>query len=446
MSIHKNFCLDVHYFTEIDLSQNPKLIVGRGGPCDDVIIGNDRNNVLLAGAGDDVVLGGAGDDLIFTGRGDDEVDPGLDDDFVVLNGRGEKTIAASEGDDVIVMGARRVDLTLAVDEATPIGRETVLGWNDARSDLTIQFDVADPNAFLESLAFVETRRGFAIETEDGGRIAVSGRQAKRLDSLDDLIVAGVLSFAIEADPDDEIVVGSNANDVIRATGDVLVDPGAGDDQIFAATKAGETLTIVNSVGRDVVEVSGDGTARGVTRVTLDADGSVVTEIEECLIWEFEAGEVDAATVVNEIEIITLGAPTEVDLQMQLDETDFDFAQRVFRVEAASGAEIELFGLGIAQGIDSTEALIERGFLTFRYASDVDGQTIRGSAANDVIETSGFDVTIDAGAGDDTILIEGSRFFVDGGEGRRSNQHSTRSDDARDRFWRQSTCRREQRRG
>ena len=382
---------------------------------DDTVLGDDRSNVLFGGGGDDHIFGFGGRDLIFAGAGDDIVGPGAGDDIIVV-GRGDDTVLASADDDVIwAQGdtTLAVDVSAGVDGPTfdDIGRETILGHNSRGAAVETQFvlkgsaeGLLDPDAVLESLSFSETRRGYSLTLENGDVISVHGRVARKIDSLDELIERGFLTFLIESDDGAEQIDGSRADDEILASGGVLVDSGDGDDTIFAETKAGETLTVINSIGRDVVEVSGDGVARGVTRLMIEDDGSVEFTHEECLIWEFEAGESDAAAIVNEIEILTLGDPSEVDLQQQYLETEFQFADRFYSITTSSGAEIEVFGLGVAQGIDSTEALIEQGLLTFRYESDAPGQTILGTIANDVIETSAEGFAIDPGAGDDMLTV------------------------------------------
>lgn len=76
----------------------------------DVLIGDDRKNILsgldgndtLTGAGgDDVLLGGAGADIISGGDGDDNIDAGDGNDVNVLGGAGRDLIAGGEGDDTL---------------------------------------------------------------------------------------------------------------------------------------------------------------------------------------------------------------------------------------------------------------------------------------------------------------------------------------------------------
>ena len=76
----------------------------------DVLIGDDRKNILsgldgndtLTGAGgDDVLLGGAGADIISGGDGDDNIDAGDGNDANVRGGDGRDLIAGGEGDDTL---------------------------------------------------------------------------------------------------------------------------------------------------------------------------------------------------------------------------------------------------------------------------------------------------------------------------------------------------------
>lgn len=78
------------------------VICGLGG--DDIINGGDRKDVILGGAGDDVINGGQGLDTIDAGAGDDFVSGGRGKD-VINGGAGNDDLRGNEGTDTISGGA-----------------------------------------------------------------------------------------------------------------------------------------------------------------------------------------------------------------------------------------------------------------------------------------------------------------------------------------------------
>jgi Ca2+-binding RTX toxin-like protein len=66
-----------------------------GGPGNDTIIGDDKDNVLAGGPGDDIIYGGGGNDIIDGGDGND----------IIYGGSGDDTIYGGNGDDIIYAGA-----------------------------------------------------------------------------------------------------------------------------------------------------------------------------------------------------------------------------------------------------------------------------------------------------------------------------------------------------
>lgn len=59
-----------------------------GGADDDLLIGNDRDNLLTGGTGNDTIFGMGGDDTIIAGEGDDEIDGGGGKDTIIFDATG----------------------------------------------------------------------------------------------------------------------------------------------------------------------------------------------------------------------------------------------------------------------------------------------------------------------------------------------------------------------
>jgi len=76
-------------------------MIGSSG--DDVLTGDDQNNVILGLNGDDSLDGGAGDDALAGGKGDDTL-AGGDGNDVLAGGKGDDTLDGGAGDDTLAGG------------------------------------------------------------------------------------------------------------------------------------------------------------------------------------------------------------------------------------------------------------------------------------------------------------------------------------------------------
>lgn len=75
--------------------------IGSGG--NDILDGDDANNLLAGGDGDDTLVGNGGKDVLVTGRGTDTAAGGAGDDTVVV-GLGNKTLRGDAGFDTLDFG------------------------------------------------------------------------------------------------------------------------------------------------------------------------------------------------------------------------------------------------------------------------------------------------------------------------------------------------------
>ncbi|MGH1331879.1 MAG: calcium-binding protein [Paracoccaceae bacterium] len=111
-----------------------RIFAGSG---DDTVNAGDGNDRMLGGTGDDVIYGGAGQDLVRPGDGDDRVFLGSGNDFVQKSDEGDDFIRGGKGADFIddragantIFGEEGADLLIAVDEdgAANAGADTVHG-------------------------------------------------------------------------------------------------------------------------------------------------------------------------------------------------------------------------------------------------------------------------------------------------------------------------------
>ena len=87
------------------------------GSGDDLVYGDENNNVIIGGTGNDEIYGGDGDDVIFGGAGDDQIVGGAGDDNLV-GGTGADTflIGLGHGSDTILDFEENVDKVLVYND------------------------------------------------------------------------------------------------------------------------------------------------------------------------------------------------------------------------------------------------------------------------------------------------------------------------------------------
>lgn len=159
-----------------------------GSAFDDVIVGNERINVLSGGAGNDTLFGGGGNDTLFGGEGDDTLTGGDRDD----------TIYALYGSDLVIGGG---------------GADTISG------------------NFSTTLSYAASAAAISIDVAAG--VGLAG------DALGDQIT-GVKQF-----------VGTAFSDVFsgHAPGQMTIDGGDGSD-VFQFTGIASTQVLIGGDGDD----------------------------------------------------------------------------------------------------------------------------------------------------------------------------------------------------
>ena len=168
----------------------------RGGPGDDVLVGDDRSNQLSGGSGDDVLRGGGAADSLTGGEGDD-------------------TIAAEAGDDILVLDDPGAD---------------VFSGGDG-------YDWVMPQA---------------PESLDGIRLLLDRRRNDGPAPFVDRVEADVERL-YGTDGDDVIVTGAGAQVVYPNCGSDRVTTGDGDDQIYGFCSGTDGMvTFDGGAGNDVI--------------------------------------------------------------------------------------------------------------------------------------------------------------------------------------------------
>lgn len=206
------------YFENLVLTGNTN-INGVGNILNNVITGNNGQNLLYSGLGNDTVYGGVGDDTIYAGDGNDSVDGGANDDIVygeagndtLSGGLGVNYVSGGKGNDVLYgNGSDTLDGGIGNDSYV-VGTVDDTIIDSAGIDTVISYD-----SYL-SLGY----------------------------SLENLVLQGVLNFngngnylanAIYGNIGNNILDGKEGNDLISGgDGDDLLIGGAGNDNLYGGT-------------------------------------------------------------------------------------------------------------------------------------------------------------------------------------------------------------------
>jgi Ca2+-binding RTX toxin-like protein len=447
------------------------FLLGQSG--DDVLLGGDGVDQMFGGAGDDFAAGQVGDDVAFLGEGDDTFGwlPGEGSDTVEGEG-GFDTMAfiGSDGDEVfeatangsrlrftrdvgdIVMDTDGIE---AVDLQALGGADTVT-VNDLSGTAVTNIDI-DLGATAGGAADDKTDRVILNGTAGDDDIDVVGFSTlfalglptlvtvDGSNSADEFVVnaldgddriaassvgAGLGQFTFDGGAGDDVLSGTNGNDVIvGGAGDDFAFGNRGNDTILlgdgddiAVWRAGDGNDVIEGgAGRDALTASGSSANEVVElsaagdrfRLTRDVDGVVLDAGDLESVSFFSFGGSDTVTV-NDL------TGTAVD---RLDVSLFDFG-----VPGGNDDAVIVNGTAGDDAITASSAfgLVKVGGLAAELTitgTDAAGDTlsVNGLGGDDAIDFTGLEPTEmrvlgDGGAGDDVLLGGDGDDILSGGDG------------------------------
>jgi len=103
------------------------FIFGEAGSGNDVAVGGNEVDILMANAGDDNIMGAAGTDFVFGGLGDD----------IVRGGEGDDVVVGNEGSDVFVSGEGSDIYEFFADQFVGGDQDTILDFEEGEDALVI---------------------------------------------------------------------------------------------------------------------------------------------------------------------------------------------------------------------------------------------------------------------------------------------------------------------
>ena len=327
-----------------------------GGGGADTIIGGTGDDTIRGGTGSDSLEGGAGADNIRAGMGADTVLGGLGNDTLYGGDSGADSVDGGAGDDSIEAGSGNDTLIGGADDDIFVIEDSdgTMTIDGGTGSDTVDFD----NTGAAGVSVTHSGSGTGTFSFAGGSSGnFTGVEAFELSDGDDTVnasadTAGVTINDGAGGGDDSITTGSGADSISAGAGADTVEAGAGAD------------TIAGGAGAD----------------SLSGEGG------------------------DDTFIIEDGFGSDTIIGGETDETSGD----VLDLSGLTGS-VTVTYTGDESGTvtDGTDTLsfsgIERVILTDQ-ADSVDGTVL----------TSGQ--TIDAGDGNDTILLEGSDHSITGGAG------------------------------
>jgi len=414
---------------------NTKLlnVFGLGG--DDVLSIDETNGALPAaslfgGAGDDVLNGGSGADQLF-GQADNDVLNGKGGADQLFGGTGDDTLIGGDGADTL-FGEAGNDLLVwnpgddsdvfeggsGTDTAQVNGGNGAETFSVSANGTRVRVDRLDPAPFAIDAGGVEN---VVINMNGGDDVFSASGNLAALVKLtvdgglgNDTIGGGNGADLLLGGSGDDRIDGNQGNDtaLLGAGNDTFVwDPGDGSDVVEGGTGL-DTLRFNGSGAGEAMQVSASG---GRVHVLRDI-GAITMDLDDVERIDLQAlGGADTITV-NDLSG-TDATTINIDLASVAGGAIGDAQADTVTVKGSSGADhVDVLGSGA-----SVAALGLPASVFLRGVDAVDQLVVQGFGGNDVLDATALatsvKLTLDGGAGADTLLGSNGIDVLIGGDGK-----------------------------
>ena len=373
-----------------------------GGPGADLLFGGAGNDTLLGKGGDDLLFGGAGNDTLIGGTGDDQVFGEAGNDRMIWNpGDGSDLFEGGDGTDTAEVNGGNASETFTI----------------TANGTRVRFDRVSPAPFFLDIGTTEN----LVVNANGGDDTITAGNG----------LAGLIKLTIDGGAGNDTITGGDGNDtLLGGDGNDVITGGRGNDT--ALLGAGDDTFVWNpGDGSDVVEGQ-DGTD------TLVFNGSNVSEKISISANHGRVSLVrDVGNVtmdLNGVKHIQLTALGGADNIVVNDLSGTGVTQVAIDLASPPGSGMgdlaaDSVTVNATKGDDVIEVQGQSGSLTVAGLSEL--VTISGSEATDALTVAGGNgndtlsaatmlantvLTLDGGAGNDTIIGSQGADLLLGGDG------------------------------
>jgi T1SS-143 domain-containing protein len=368
------------------------IVDALGGAGNDVLIGGDEANKLTGNGGSDHLDGGLGADILDGGAGNDTFVLGAD-----VTGSGTRNIQRADGS---LMAVSIAGLAGTADKVVGgAGYDTIILDRNGKSGFVADYRTApDYLSGIEKIVGTDGNDVILLaagSTADGGPITIEGGAGN------DIIGGSNSADVINGGMGNDLIFGLGGNDTING--------GTGGDTFNYAIGEGVD-TIDGGADPDALLTSGNATAESAiltvtsTGFTLDVDGDGIvdvnaTNIESVVLYQADGADKITVRGQDAAETITIAGNSNL-LQV--------FGNGIPSISGISTSELTIEGKGGNDAINASSLNT--------VALPPVALTLDGGAGNDTITGSAGADTILGGEGNDTILykVGSGADIIDGG--------------------------------
>jgi Ca2+-binding RTX toxin-like protein len=397
-----------------------------GGSGDDQLFGGAGNDTLLGKGGNDLLFGGAGNDTLIGGTGDDQVFGEAGNDRMIWNpGDGSDLFEGGDGTDTAEVNGGNASETFTI----------------TANGTRVRFDRVSPAPFFLDIG---TTENLVVNANGGDDVITAGNGLANLIKLtidggagNDTITGGDGNDTLLGGDGNDVIIGGRGNDTAQlgAGDDTFVwNPGDGSDVVegqdgtdtlvFNGSNVSEKISISANHGRvslvrDVGNVTMD--LNGVEHIQLNAlggadnivvndlSGTGVTQVAIDLASPPGSGMGDGAA-----DSVTVNATKYDDVIAVQGQGGSLTAAGLSEVVTISGSEATdaLVVAGGAGNDTLSAALLAAGNTTLTLDGGAGNDTIIGSQGADILLGGDGNDTVTGGRGNDTALLgNGNDTFI-----------------------------------
>jgi Ca2+-binding RTX toxin-like protein len=374
-----------------------------GGSGDDQLFGGAGNDTLLGKGGNDLLFGGAGNDTLIGGTGDDQVFGEAGNDRMIWNpGDGSDLFEGGDGTDTAEVNGGNASETFTITA------------NGSR----VRFDRVSPAPFFLDIG---TTENLVVNANGGDDTITAGNGLAGLIKL--TIDGGAGNDTITGGDGNDTLLGGDGNDVIiGGRGNDTAQLGAGDDT-FVWNPGDGSDVVEGQAGTDTLVFNGSNVSEKISisanhgRVSLVRDvGNVTMDLNGVEHIQLNAlGGADNITV-NDLSGTGV-TQVAIDLASPPGSGMGDLAADTVTVNATKYDDvIAVQGQGGSLTVAGLSELV-----TISGSEATDALVVAGGAGNDTLSAAllaagNTTLTLDGGAGNDTIIGSQGADILLGGDG------------------------------